>query len=211
MTVNTEIGELHIRCDGYDFFFTPSLLAMTLIGPPDHIIDCYVKVFGGHYPQVTPDNPWIQRVISSPVYGRPMLSAALIIMQACCDDDITSLVGEFRFNATEHQVYRPGRMNIKNIILLAQHLIHHGVTGDNAIPPSGKSGEFSSQFDARSLVYSLVAHLGVSEGRAWNMTMTAVNYLMRARFPELNKPKLPSQDDYDAAWEWADKIMSMDV
>lgn len=211
MTVNTEIGQLHVRCDGHDYIFSPSLLAMTRIGSPEYIIDCFVKVFGGHYPQNVPDNPWIQKVISSPVYGRPMLSAALIIMQACCDDDITPLAGEFRFNAAGRQIYRPGRMDVKNIIILAQHLIHHGVTGDNAIPATEDSGGYSSQFDARTLVYSLVAHMGITEERAWEMSMTAINYLLRARFPELNKPKLPSQDDYDAAWEWADKIMAMDT
>jgi hypothetical protein len=209
--MNAEIGQIQIGFSGKDYFFNPSLLAMTRIGAPGEIIDHYVKVHGGHYPQNPPLNAMLMKIINSPVYGRAMLSSALIIMQACSDDDVTLLAGEFRFNAAKKQIYKPGAMSTQQIIIFAQHLIHHGVTGDNAIQSTGKGGEYSAQFDARALVYSLVAHLGLCENEAWGMTMTAVNYLMQAKYPELNKPKIPSQDDYEKAMAWADAVMAMDV
>lgn len=210
MSVKTEIGQLQIGCAGRDYFFNPSLLAMTRVGTPEQIVAHFVMVHGGHYPQNPPSNRWLMKIINSPVYGRPMLSSGLIIMQACCDEDITPLVGEFRFNAAQQQIYKPGALSTQQIIIFGQHLIHHGVTGDNPIPAGDGGGEYSGQFDARTLVYSLVAHLGMHEDEAWGMTMTAVNYLMRAKFPALNNPKIPTQDDYDSAMEWADKIMALD-
>lgn len=210
MTVNTEIGQLQIGFSGREFFFNPSLLAMTRIGAPEEIIDHYVKVHGGHYPQNQPANDVLMKIINSPVYGRAMLSSALIIMQACCEDDIGPLVGEFRFNAANRQIYKPGALSTQQIIIFGQHLIYHGVTGDSAIQSTGKGGEYSAQFDARALVYSLVAHLALREEEAWGMTMTAVNYLMRAKYPELNKPKIPTRDDYEKAMAWADAVVAMD-
>nr|WP_323867686.1 DUF6246 family protein [Xenorhabdus sp. ZM] len=50
------------------------------------------------------------------------------VIQACCEDDADELIGEWR-PGRKGIVYRPGRMPINDIIVVANELITHGVIG----------------------------------------------------------------------------------
>ncbi|HAU6533224.1 TPA: hypothetical protein JEK82_003786, partial [Salmonella enterica] len=94
----------------------------------------------------------------------------------------------------------------------ARHLILHGVMGDQ--PPEefeGKKGEYSDKFDVRSFVYTAVAHLGMSESDAWNMTMTSFRAAMNAKFPQKEKAKVPTQEKYDEVMDWAEQMLAIDA
>ncbi|MCW2488890.1 hypothetical protein J5069_23715, partial [Candidatus Symbiopectobacterium sp. NZEC127] len=71
---------------------------------------------------------WLVKTLRKPVYGRKILSVAMHVMAACCDDDITALVGEWR-PGKRGIVYRAGGMSVGEIILIAHTLIEHGVMG----------------------------------------------------------------------------------
>lgn len=207
----TEIGQAVVHLQGKDLFFNPSFLAMTRIGSPEEIIDYFVKVHGGHYPQNIPSNPHILKIVQSTVYGKDVLSAAVIIAQACCEEDIGYLVGGYKFTSRGKLVYQKGFMPITDVITLSQHLIKHGVVGEQMEPSGESDGEYSTRFDAKSFVYSAVAHLGMSEIDAWNMTMTSFTSAIKAKFPQKEKPKIPSQQDYDDTMNWADQILKRDA
>jgi hypothetical protein len=49
----------------------------------------------------------------------------MLVLQACCDDDLTPMIGEWK--GWRYCVYRPGQMPKNDIIVLAQHL--HTVVG----------------------------------------------------------------------------------
>ena len=53
-----------------------------------------------------------------------------------------------------------------------------------------------------------VAHLGISEVDAWNMSMTAFQEAMEAKFPS-PKNDIVSQDDYDSAMSYADSVVGL--
>lgn len=53
-----------------------------------------------------------------------------------------------------------------------------------------------------------VAHLGMSDSDAWNMSMTAFQEAMEAKFPT-NDKEIISQDDYDSAMAYADLVVGL--
>ncbi|MDK2997113.1 DUF6246 family protein [Enterobacter hormaechei] len=67
----------------------------------------------------------------SPSFNRAaekLLSTCMQVLQACCDEDLTSMIGEWK--GWRHcVVYRPGKMPKNDIIVLAQHLMQHGIVG----------------------------------------------------------------------------------
>ena len=106
---------------------------------------------------------------------------------------------------------RLGKLSPNELVVLAQHLITHGVLGDQPQTAGGDKGEYSPRFDARSWVYLAVAHLGVSEFEAWGMTMTGLRAALAAKYPQKEKPKTPTDEEYDEFMEMADALMVADA
>ena len=94
----TEIGEMRISLDDKSFFFKPSFAAMNELGSPKEIVELYATLNGYEYAailgaiQSMPYGAQIQvaKILSRPAYGKKVLSAACLIMQSCCDDDISA-------------------------------------------------------------------------------------------------------------------------
>lgn len=74
---------------------------------------------------------WLLEHINAPSFSSDAIYAGMIVMQACCDDDISALVGELRPSKREKRafVYRRGKMPPSDIIVLEQALITHGIIG----------------------------------------------------------------------------------
>lgn len=58
------------------------------------------------------------------------LSAAAGIVQGCCDEDITLVIGEYWVLPNGKLFIRPSKLPPNELVVLAQHLITHGVLGD---------------------------------------------------------------------------------
>ena len=131
MNALTDIGELSIsdsREGGKDYLLRPSFEAMTRIGTPEEIVQAYATIHGNDVAQLIevcagklgrfPE--WL-----SPSFNRAaekLLSTSMMVLQACCDDDLTPMIGEWK--GWRHcVVYRPGQMPKNDIIVLAQHLM----------------------------------------------------------------------------------------
>jgi len=119
MTPWKEIGECLISYGAEDYFFRPSLTAMSRIGTPEEIVEVFYAL---HNDEATPrlkalaDNyqaiPEHQRRFYAAYSGSDMvpafalkwllssacskaaISAAMIVLAACCDRDTTPLTGE---------------------------------------------------------------------------------------------------------------------
>lgn len=211
MQAITDIGQAKIRCGNRDIFLNPSFLSMSRIGTPKDIVSVFLKAHAGHYPthRIT-DVKLLQNTLAR-CYAE-MVIASVMAVQACCAEDISSIVGEHSITSKGKLVMRPGQLPIADIIQLARHLMRHGVMGDQ--PPeeaTSNKGEYSSRFEVRSFVYMAVAHLGMSEADAWNMTMTSFRAAMNAKYPPPDKPKIPSQEHYDEVMDWADKMAALDA
>lgn len=211
MQVITDIGQAVIRAGGREIFLTPSFLAMSRIGAPEDIVRLFVTVHAGHYPTHRISEPAIMRDVLARCFAE-MTEAAARVVTACCTENISHLIGTYQITTKGKLSYRPGLLPVADVLELARHLIRHGVMGDQ--PPEqlkGQKKEYSSKFDVRSFVYTAVAHLGMSEADAWNMTMTSFRAAMNAKFPPQEKDKIPTEEAYDEVMDWADKMVEIDT
>mgnify|MGYP000336747859 CR=1 FL=1 len=99
MTPRLEYGEMVISTAENDYLFRPSLDAMTRIGAPKDVVSAFTRLNGVEVQQiiasavgaygVVPE--WLIALLNKPVYGRSILSTAMDVMQACCNDDCSVL------------------------------------------------------------------------------------------------------------------------
>lgn len=175
----------------------PSLYAMSQLGEPSEIVEMYAMLMTDQVTQVG---------------KREQFRAALGVIHACADSDVTDIFGYIN----ERMKYVVKMAPMSDILVLGRHLIQHGVTG--VLPPLPRAdrdddrGRYTPEFVARDHVAAAVAHLGVSEREAWGMTMTGLVSALRAKYPP--SPDLspgsnaPSIEEHDAALEWHDKVLA---
>ncbi|MCG8709271.1 hypothetical protein JHU04_002512 [Brenneria sp. 4F2] len=204
MTPITEIGEMLISDQNNDYFFRASFASMSRIGSPADIVTTYTTLNGYEVAQVVsaaqdaygriPE--WLIRTLRKPVYGRKILSAAMSVMQACCDDDITPLVGEWR-PGKRGIVYRSGGMSVGEIIIIAHTLIEHGVMGKAKVrkPQRSETNSYANEFRAVEYINAARIHFGISRVDAERLTMTEFQLLINAKYPE---QKGFTREEYDA-------------
>lgn len=176
---------------------------MSQIGTPAYIVEVFATV------------------MAEGLAGRPgeiQFACAYEVLMACSERDITPLIGTYEFDEDERRfTYRPGPIAYKELLYLAQCLARHGITGDVEPLPveegeEPEETEYVSEFNARGHVANAIAHLGLSEKEAWNITMTSLVEALRSKFPPIKKDKdkkattPPTSAEYDAAMEWADRI-----
>lgn len=135
----TEIGEMLISDAQHDYFFRPSFANMTRIGSPAAIVERFAELHTSDAPRLLEaaikaygEVPgWLLAHINAPSFSSDSIYAGMIVMQACCKEDISSLVGELRPSKRGKRafVFRRGSMPPSDIIVLAQSLITHGIIG----------------------------------------------------------------------------------
>lgn len=205
MTALLDIGEFSVsdsRDGGKDYLLRPSLMAMTRIGTPVEIVQAYATMHGSDAATVIqlcienlgrfPDwlSPSMNRI------AERLLSVSMLILQACCDDDLTPMIGEWK-GWSRHVVYRPGRMPKNDIIVLAQHLLQHGVTGKASVRrlQRHESGERTTEFKAFDYISAARSHFGMGRDEAAALTMTEFQLMLAAKYPD---QKGFTRDEYDA-------------
>ena len=200
----TEIGELRISLTDKSFFFKPSFRAMNEIGTPKEIVEMYATLNGADYLQTMkhieglPPGAQIQvmKTVSKPVYGRHVLSAAYIVMQACCEEDVSMLIGGWK--PTERGVrYVPGAMPVNDIIIIARNLLDHGIIGKSPlkVPQRSESQEkTTNEFNASQYIISARTHFGMTREEAEDLSMTEFQQMIKNKYPE---PPGLTREQYD--------------
>jgi len=195
----TEIGEVGVYAGEQVVRLRPSLYAMSRLGDPIEIVETFATVMGG---------------AEDDAQARRLFQAALGVIYACAveDADPSSLFGTYETTSGALE-YVPGVAPAEHVVPLARCLLKHGVTG--ALPPMPRRpGDdepvYVKEFLARDHVATAMAHLGVSERDAWNLTMTGLVGALRAKFPpaESNAPgaRAPTKEEHNATMAWFDKI-----
>lgn len=195
--IRTAIGEMGIQePNGREIVLRPSLYAMTQLGEPDEIVRVLANVCG---------------VPANEQGARLQRLDAMSVIAACTSEDVRHLTGYH-----DGQKLVPGLMEPMVMIVLARRLLRHGITGtlpeQPREPGAGGGPQYVDHFDARGYVATAMAHLGVSENDAWDLTMTGLIGAMRSKYPpapkDPNRPgaNAPSKAEYKAAMEWHDKI-----
>lgn len=204
----TEIGELRISLADKSFFFKPSFRAMNEIGTPKEIVEMYATLNGADYLQTMqhieglPPGAQIQvmKTVSKPVYGRHVLSAAYIVMQACCGEDVSMLIGGWKPTARGVR-YVPGVMPVNDIIIIARNLLDHGIIGKSPlkVPQRSESQkQTTNEFNASQYIISARTHFGMTREEAEDLSMTEFQQMIKNKYPE---PPGMTREEYDQAYD----------
>lgn len=160
--------------DGREWTFTPSFGRIAELGDPSSIVRLYADLHG---PRAD--------------------AAATEVLAALCDqEDATPLLG-WRDEADGD----PGLMPARERVILARHLMQHGICG-KASPEAERSGDgkFSDTFDAGEYIALARAHLGMSAADAAGLSMSELVQLMATKFPpEKKRQEVPTLDEYEAS------------
>lgn len=207
----TEIGEMRISLSDRSFFFKPSFRAMNEIGTPKEIVEVYAKLNGIDYVaplqhvEYLPFGAQMQvmKTISKPVYGRHVLSAAYIVMQSCCEDDVSVLIGGWK--PTPRGVrYVPGIMPVSDIIIIARNLMQHGIIGKSPLKVPERLEEqgkkTTSEFHASQYIISARTHFDMTRDEAENLSMTEFQMMIKNKYPE---PKGLTKEERAAEYDQA--------
>ena len=211
MTPVLEFGECVVTLGNKDYFFRPSLLAMTRIGNPEEIVRTFYDLCND---EVTPilqraaeayaDNgrlpDCILQYINSGHLGRKSIMAAHTVLTACCDEDIGALVGWMQPARSRRRgmVWRPGEMPVANMLILARNLMAHGITGKANLRTLQRheTNESTPRFVAADYVVAARNHFGMSREEAGQLTMTEFQMMIAAKYPDQNGY---TREEYDGA------------
>lgn len=194
MTALREIGEIGIsdsREGGKDYLLRPSFEAITRIGEPHEIVEIYADIHGREAELLIaacadafgglPDwmGPAMRRVSDR------LLTKAMDVLQACSDEDLTPIVGQW--DEVEGQFsYSPGLMPQSDIVIFAQHLLQHGVTGKaktRKLQRHESSGG-TTEFNAIEYINAARIHFSMSLDEARCLTMTEFQALLSEKYPD---------------------------
>lgn len=208
MTPVKEIGECLITLGETDYFFRPSFIAMVKIGDPVEIVQTFYDLHNdevskllqrgidafGSVPQ------WLTDYINRPEMAKKAVMAAISVLDACCDRDITELTGEIIPGRSGRWtfVYRKGAMAPFEMVLIAQALITHGIIGKAKIRRLQKheTGQVTTEFRAFDYVSAARHHFGMPRVEAEQLTMTEFQLMLAAKYPD---QKGYTREEYDTA------------
>ena len=159
--------------DGAGFTFTPSLARIATLGNPHEIVGLYATLHGQHAER----------------------EAAYILACLCDQDDPTPLIGWIDSDGLRH----PGTMPASEQVVIARHLMHHGIVGK--AKPSKGGGQYSDRFDAAEYIAVARVHLGLSSGDAEALSMTEFQMMLSMKYPESHEKQIPSRDEYHKAMQ----------
>lgn len=161
--------------DGVEYTFTPSLARIATLGNPHEIVGLYAALYG----------PQAER------------EAGYILACLCDQDDPTPLIGWIDSDGLRH----PGTMPASEQVVIARHLMHHGIVGK--AQPSKGGGQYSDRFDAAEYIAAARVHLGLSSADAEALSMTEFQTMLAMKYPEAQEKQIPSRDEYRKAMQAA--------
>ncbi|MGR7737728.1 DUF6246 family protein [Klebsiella aerogenes] len=213
MTPVKEFGECLITSGDKEYFFRPSLLAMTRIGEPAEIVqtfydlcndeatpllrraeEVYLLNGNGRFPEC------VMNYIKSGVLARKSIMAAHAVLSACCDDDVGDLVGWLAPGKSGKRAFlwRQGSLYPQNMVVVALNLMVHGIIGKAKVRKLQRheTGDTTNEFRASEYIVAARNHFGMSKEEAWQLTMTEFQLMLIAKYPE---QKGYTREEYDNA------------
>ncbi len=206
MTPYKEIGECLITSGEDEYFFRPSFSAMSRIGEPQEIVQCFYDL---HNDEVTPiinravaaygNLPrWLINQIHKTDYGRRARNAAMSVLTACCDADVSKLIGEYVPGKSGRKtfLYKPGEMDLFSMIVVAQSLITHGIIGKAKVRQLQRheSNQAVTEFRVFEYINAARNHFGMSRNEAEQLSMTEFQMMLAAKYPD---QKGFTREEYD--------------
>ena len=207
MTPLKEIGECLITAGDDEYFFRPSFINMTRIGEPREIVQAFYDLHHDEVSVVLQSAleafglipAWLIQQIKSTSYGRKAMMAAMTVLAACCDRDVTPLTGEIRPAKASGKAFkmRRGAMDEFDMLAIAQSLIMHGIIGKAKVRrlQRHESNESTSEFNAFEYISAARNHFSMNREEAEKLTMTEFTQLLAAKYPD---QKGFTKEEYEA-------------
>lgn len=207
MTPIKEFGECLISAGNEDYFFRPSFVNMSRIGSPQEIVQAFYDLHNeesvdlirralstyGTIPA------WVLKHVQRPGANKKAVMAAVSVMQACCDRDISLLTGELVPGCSGRWgfVWKQGAIHLDTVVIIAQSLITHGVVGKAKVRKLQRheNGSMTTEFYASEYINSARNHLGMTREEAESLTMTEFIMLLNAKYPQQEGF---TKEEYDA-------------
>lgn len=207
MTPLKEIGELVVSDAKTDYFFRPSFVNMAKIGEPKEIVETFAELHSdevidtlsraveayGHVPV------WLSEIVLKPEFSKKTISSAMNVMQACCDTDLSPIIGELRPSKRGRKAftYLAGSMPLSDMIVIARSLIAHGIIGKAKVRRLQRhdSGSYVSEFNAFEYISAGRNHFGMNRTEAEQLSMTEFQLMLAAKYPD---QKGLTSEEYDA-------------
>ncbi|EFG0142845.1 hypothetical protein BLY22_002479 [Escherichia coli] len=215
----TDIGEVVLSSRKYgdkEYLLRPSFAAMTRIGSPEEIVAAYATIHGSDVQDLiaacASNLGRLPEWLSPQLYrmAERILSVSMQVVQACCEDDLTPIIGEWK-GWSRYIVYRPGALSRNDIIVIAQHLITHGVIGKAKVRKLQRheTNSTTTAFNAIEYINAARTHFEMSREDAAHLTMTEFALLLNAKYPD---QKGLTREEYDAVMDdderrWKEKMM----
>lgn len=159
--------------DGREWTFRPSFERIASLGTPHEIVALYAGLHG----------PTAQT------------EAAYVLACLCDQEDPLPLIG---YRDEDSLVYVPGLMPAGEQIIIARHLMQHGIVG--TARPGGNDGKYSSAFDATDYVSAARVHLSLSSEDAAALSMSEFQKMFEMKFPKAKggggDGEVPSREEY---------------
>lgn len=164
--------------DGQEFTFSPSFARIAALGSPQEIVRIYADLHGANAPA----------------------TAAYVLACLCDQEDPSPLIGWFDFepdpSATMPARWREGAMPPAERVIIAMHLMRHGIIGKAQDTVEG-DGKYSDRFDASEYIATARVHLGLSSVDAEALSMTELQLMLDMKFPKRGKRNVPTREEYD--------------
>jgi len=207
MTPIKEIGECLIGAGNDDYFFRPSFSNMMRIGSPQDIVQTYYDLHNNEVQTLLIDMAaatgslpeWFINYLNTCSAARRALMAAMDIMNACCDADISVLTGYLVPSKIGKRafVWRQGALQLSDMMLIASSLITHGIIGKAKVRQlqRNEGGSTTAEFKAIDYINSARNHFSMPRQEAENLTMTEFILMINAKYPE---QKGFTREEYDS-------------
>lgn len=171
----TDIGQVGISTPNGQYTLTPSLAAIASMKDP---VEMYTDL-------TAQDTPHEWRV-----------QVAHEVITACSNDkSIKQYLGCQRKEKPRlrkgvlYTTYNSNYIDDVHAVCIAESLLYHGMVGKVEHKTAPSEDSYTSKFNPLEWMASVVAHLGISERDAWQMTMTSVLTALKTKFPPSEKEK----------------------
>lgn len=199
-----DIGHTYIDSDVGLFEFYPTFKNIRSICEPEELPSVFANVNG-----VIKHKAEISEIAGlssmANIYRRSLYQLCALIMQSCCDKDITPLVGRIKWERSPKH-FQLGVMPLDHMVAFCKILLKHGVIGIHQ--GKSESGDKCDKIDVYDFVNIAMAHLDMSKYQAESLTKTEFDKLMIVKFPESNKPTngAPTDEEYHNTMAFLDKV-----
>lgn len=171
----TDIGQVGISTPSGQYTLTPSLAAIASMTDP---VEMYSDL-------TSPNTPHEWRV-----------QVAHDVIMACVDDkSIKQYLGMRQIGKPRLRKgvvvrkYSSVYVTDEHAVIIAENLLYHGMIGKIEHKTTPKESDFTSTFKPIEWMTAVVAHLGIAERDAWQMTMTSILSALKTKFPPSEKEK----------------------